>query len=139
MAARVVDCTTLQGVWQGRLPQPGRFPAVSSVATAQAAAARWLKVDPQAGVLTPIILQFLNGLPNPVERPWAIAFLNEFPVWDSGRILPADWREAERLIQSQGGSATRSPLDALILAICLRLRIELIRVDPVTPTAGSTR
>lgn len=134
MKRRALDTNRLIRIWQGKLPHPGRFGTVSSSATAVEAARRWLEVNPNDVLVTPVRLEFLGGTRDKDELTWADAFLGEFELVDGGDVIPQDWREAERLARRvRPGGRSRGALDCIILAVCTRLHIDLHSNDTGMP------
>lgn len=133
MANRVLDTNVLINIWRGQTPGIRRSDSEKS---AQAAAEKWLRLSPDDVILTPVRMEFLVGARDRDELKMYDAFLDVFRVLDGGRVLPEDWKEAERYARRiPFDGRHRDAMDCLILAVCDRLNAEL-RTDDTGMTGG---
>lgn len=76
--------------------------------------------------MTPVVVEFLAGVQSAGELALARAFLAQFTVIDSGRILPEDWEETERLAARVPRDGKPRHLgDCLIRALAKRLKYDI--------------
>ncbi len=133
MANRVLDTNVLITIWRGKTPGIRR---PDSEVSARAAAETWLRLSPDDVILTPVRIEFPVGARDRDELRLYDAFLGVFRVLDDGRVLPLDWRVAERFARRiPHDGRFRDAVDCLILAICDRLNAEL-RTDDTSMGVG---
>lgn len=131
MAKRVLDTNVLIRLWRGGAPSPG---PVNSLESARAAAQAWLEIEPHDVIVTPVRIEFLAGVRDREELKLADEFLAQFEVLDDGRVLPDDWKIAERLSRRvPWNGRARDALDCLIVAICERLHADFRSEDTGLP------
>lgn len=133
MPDRVIDSNVLFPLWRQSKPA-GRDRDERSV---RAVARSWLELQPNDVILTPVRLEFLGGVRSKDELKLADIFLDCFPLADNGRVLPEDWKEAERLARRvPHDGRPRGAIDCIIVAVCNRLRLELRSDDAGLPRRG---
>lgn len=125
--SRVIDHNVVLAIWHGRVPD-GR--KVRTEETARLAADEWLHKHPGDGLVTPVRLEFLGGTDDREEQRLGDLFLDRFPLYDGGRVLPEDWAVAERYARRIRGTGTkRDVIDCLVLALCDRLNADIYTLD----------
>lgn len=131
MPARVLDTNYLIRIWHGRFPGRAR---VDSEVSAVRVARDWLRDFPQDVIVTPVRLEFQGGSRDRDELRRCDLFLAEFHVLDEGRIVPADWQQAERLARRvPRDGRSRGAIDCLVRAICIRLHADMATDDTGVP------
>jgi predicted nucleic acid-binding protein len=82
------------------------------------------------GILTPVRIEFLCGVHSKHQYELSSVYLDEFRVYDEGRITKADWAAAERRASRVPRDGSRRQLaDCLIGAIADRLNCDVLTSD----------
>jgi len=127
----VIDTNQLIRLWRGGPPAPA---PVRSEQAARDAAAAWLARDQGDGLVMPVRLELLGGARDKDEVRLTEYFLDLFPLFDGGTVLPEDWAEAVRLAKRvPHNDRPRGAMDCIIRAICNRLGLDLQTADAGMP------
>ena len=132
MARSVLDTNVLIYQWNRRsrgAAQPRSKTAVFDWAR------ELVRMHDTDAILTPVKIEFACGVRSRNELKLAENYLSVFCIADKGKILPEDWKEAERLARRVPSNRKPRQLgDCLVRAIARRLRLDVITYDATFPT-----
>ena len=94
MPKRVLDTNKLLNHWHRYQSAVGKTPGEM-----ETWARKLIAIEQTDAIVTPVALEILGGDRDSRDRELTRAYLKPFRVIDEGKILPADWDEARRLIE----------------------------------------
>jgi predicted nucleic acid-binding protein len=128
----VLDTNVLVQHW--RRSRSGGAPGQVKELQAGVWARRLIDLENTNAIVTPVVLEYLCGVRDQMERGLTRAYLKPFESVDKGRILAADWREAKRLAERvPRNGRPRDFSDCLIKAIATRLNYQVRSFDTGLP------